>query len=75
MAKCYICDKEIEDRFLFSHFSFGAHVGGKSLKLKCQWVDDHNKDILICQQCSAATLSTFAKSLMESMSEESHSIM
>jgi hypothetical protein len=75
MTKCYICDKEVEDRFLFSHFSFGAHVGKKIMRLKCQWVDDENKDIAICQRCCATTLGTFARSFIESMSGDPKSIM
>ena len=75
MAKCYICDKEAEDRSLFNHFSFGAHVGDKSMKLKCQWVDDKDRDIVICQRCCAATLATFARSFVESLPGGPHSIM
>ena len=75
MGKCYVCDKETEDRFLLSRFSFGAHVGEKRLRLLCQWVDDENKDIAICQNCCAATLGTFANSFIESQSGESKSIM
>jgi hypothetical protein len=75
MARCYICEREIEDRSLFSHFSFGAHVGKKNIHLRCQWVDDENKEIPICQHCSATTLETFARSFIESLSGESHPIM
>ena len=75
MAKCYVCDKETEDRLLLSHFFFGAHVGKKRLRLKCQWVDDENKDIAICQSCCATTLGTFARSFIESLSGESKFIM
>ena len=75
MAKCFICDKEAEDRSLFSHFSFGGHFGDKSIKLKCQWVDDKEKDVVICQRCCANTLKTFANSFSESLPGDSHLIM
>ena len=75
MARCYICDKEIEDPSLFSQFSFGAHIGKKNMRLRCQWVDDENKEIPICQHCCATTLGTFARSFIESLSGDSKSIM
>ena len=75
MVKCHICDKETENRFLFNRFSFGAHVGEKSIQLKAQWLDDKNNDIPICQRCCANLLETFAKGLIESLPGESQFMM
>jgi hypothetical protein len=75
LTKCYVCHKETENQFLLSRFSFESHVGKKRLRLKCQWADDENKDIAICQSCCATTLGTFARSFIESLSGEPKSIM
>jgi hypothetical protein len=71
MAKCHVCDKETEDRFLFNRFSFGAHVGDKRLQLKAQWVDGKDRDIAVCHRCSANLLESFGKGLTESLSGKS----
>ena len=70
MARCYVCDKETEDRFLFIHFSFEAHLGEKKIQLKAHWVDDKEKDIPICQRCCANLLENFGKGLVESLPGE-----
>jgi len=71
MAKCYACDKEAEDRFLYNRFSFGVEVGKKRMQFKAQWMGDENKDIVVCQRCCANLLENFAKGLMESLPEKS----
>jgi hypothetical protein len=75
MAKCHVCDKETEDRFLFNRFSFGAHVGPRPVQLKGEWGDDKNKGVAICHRRCASLLKTFGRSLEESLSKKPQSIM
>ena len=75
MAKCYVCDKETEDRLLFNRFSFGAHVGVRPVQLKGEWIDDKNQGVAICHRCCASLLRTFGRSLEESLAEKPQSIM